>query len=111
MKVEDILGTKLPLNLDTTPLMIKTDPITDLSEKNIDVRLYDAAGTEAGQIILILGKETLQYKLGSCMVNPEDFPDQPINRNVDGGDVWGISTQDSSGKQVVVTCNGEVYYI
>ncbi|KAL5268524.1 hypothetical protein ACHWQZ_G002413 [Mnemiopsis leidyi] len=108
MKVEEILGTKLPLNLDTTPLMIKTDPITDLSEfKNIDVRLYDAAGTEAGQIILILGKETLQYKLGYCMVDPEDFPDQPINRNVDGGDMWGISTQDSSGKQVVVTCNGE----
>ena len=45
------------------------------------------------------------------MVDPEDFPDQPINRNVDGGDVWEISTQDSSGKQVVVTCNGEVYYI
>ena len=107
ISVKEILGTKLPLNLATTTLKIKTDPITDSSsEEMIDVRLYDNTGEEAGQIILKL-REPLQYKLGNCMSSYLEFPNQlQINRNVDEDDVWGISM--SSGKDIVITCNEQV---
>ena len=100
--MEEIIGTKLPFNLATTTLKIKTGPTLNPGQK-IDVKFYTTSGEEAGQIELELGGDTLKYKLGFCMSASQEF--QADNGNVDG-DVWGI--RGGSGKDVVVTCNGVV---
>ena len=90
---------KIPHNLETTPLQIKTDS-TAGSGENVGVWLYTAGGDEAGSVWLYFSSPP-QYNLGWCR-SWTDLPSTlPSNRNK----VWVITKLP--GYRLTVQCNGK----
>ena len=100
--VQAILGEMIHIDLETTPLAIKTD-VKIGSDKTIDVRFHGDDDEVIGSIVIAI-KSSLTYKLGQCMLNFADFR-EPVELKGSGDDIWVISKQELS---ISVILNREV---
>ena len=93
-------GEKIPHDLDTTPLLIKTDSIAG-SEERVEVDLYNARGSLLGWVVFDFYQEA-EYEIGSC-TNYEYLPSTvPSETNK----VWQITKLP--GPRITLQCNGVV---
>ena len=90
---------KIPHNLETTPLQIKTDSTAGSGEE-VAVLLYTAGGDHAGSVLLYFSSPP-QYRLDYCtssnIVLPSTLPSD-VNK------VWVITKLP--GPRITVQCNG-----
>ena len=92
-------GVRIPHNLETTPLQIKTDS-TAGSEEKVGVYFFTAGGYTAGSVWLYFSSPP-QYLLNYCTTSRTDLPSTlPSDRNK----VWVITKLP--GPRLTVQCNG-----
>ena len=100
--VQAILGEMIHIDLETTPLAIKTD-VKIGSDKTIDLRFHGDDDKVIGSIVIAM-KESLTYRLGQCMDGFQDIDSEdPVV--LTGDDIWVISKQ---GLSISIILNGEV---
>ena len=90
---------KIPHNLETTPLQIKTDS-TAGSKDEVRVFLRTAGGDSAGYVQLYFSSPP-EYYLGSCT---KDYTDLPSTLPSEVNKVWVITKLP--GPRLTVQCNG-----
>eukprot|EP00116_Pleurobrachia_bachei_P001031 sb/3461293/ len=91
---------KIPWDLETTPLQIKTDSALGSSEQ-IRVNLYDKdSSVIAFAAVIVKFTSPMWYWIGHCSTNWKDLPVQPP---VEVDNIWTITKTEIA---LIITCNG-----
>lgn len=97
---DSVRGIYIPLDLEYTPLEIKTDSELG-SEDEVDVYFYTTQGEYAGGVAIYFSS-TLQYAISSC----SSYKNFPGNLPVEVEKVWRITVDKTAGIRVRIHCNG-----
>ena len=94
---------KPTLDLETTPLEIKTDSLAGSLDK-VDVRFYTDQGDGAGGFMLYFAA-VIKYKINKCSTSwtrfPADLPTTTVEK------VWKITLDKTSGVRLKIHCNND----
>ena len=90
-------GVRIPRDLETTPLQIKTDSTLDSGDE-INVPMRDKENTYISSV-LIKFSSPMQYRINTCNKGYKDLPVQPP---VEVEKTWTIT---KTGTSLNITCN------
>ena len=94
-------GIDIPLDLETTPLEIKTDSTLG-NEDKVDVMFLTTQGELLGGVAISFSS-TPQYQLYFCSYYFTNFP---INLPSKVDKIWRITLDRTAGIKLIIHCNG-----